>query len=99
MPRRVLVQRDGQSFDLVEVPAPNEHHLQEILKAQPQLIPADDLGFDGDLLVGPDLLEQEDVGGGGGEPLPHALAGGGSDAVDVDGGDGETHAGQSNSVQ
>lgn len=51
MPRRVLVQRDGQSFDLVEVPAPNEHHLQEILKAQPQLIPADDMGFDGDLLV------------------------------------------------
>lgn len=51
MPRRVLVQRDGQSFDLVEVPAPNEHHLQEVMKAQPQLIPADDLGFDGELLV------------------------------------------------
>ena len=47
---------------------------------------------DGDLLVGPDLLEQEDVGSGGGEPLPHALAGGGPDAVDVDGGD--THDGK-----
>ncbi len=44
MPRRVLVERDGSTFDLVEVPAPNEHHLQEIMKAQPQLIPADDLG-------------------------------------------------------
>jgi hypothetical protein len=51
MPRRVLVERDGSTFDLVEVPAPNEHHLQEIMKAQPQLIPADDLGFDDDLLV------------------------------------------------
>ena len=47
---------------------------------------------DGDLLVGPNLLEQEDVGGGGGEPLPHALTCGGSDAVDVDGGD--THGGK-----
>ena len=45
------MQRDDQAFDLVEVPAPNEHHLQEVMKAQPQLIPADDLGFDGDLLV------------------------------------------------
>lgn len=51
MPRRVLMQRDGETFDLVEVPAPNEHHLQEVLKTQPQLVPSDDLGIDGDLLV------------------------------------------------
>lgn len=51
MPRRVLMQRDGETFDLIEVPAPNEHHLQEVLKAQPQLVPADDLGLDGELLV------------------------------------------------
>lgn len=51
MPRRVLMQRGGETFDLVEVPAPNEHHLQEIMKGQPQLIPSDDLGLDGDLLV------------------------------------------------
>lgn len=51
MPRRVLMQRGAESFDLVEVPAPNEHHLQEIMKSQPQLIPSDDLGLDGDLLV------------------------------------------------
>ncbi len=51
MPRRVLMQRDGDTFDLVEVPAPNEHHLQEIMQSQPQLIPSDDLGLDGDLLV------------------------------------------------
>lgn len=51
MPRRVLIQREGETFDLVEVPAPNEHHLQEIMKGQPQLIPSDDLGLDGDLLV------------------------------------------------
>lgn len=51
MPRRVLIQRDGVTFDLLESPAPNEHHLQEIMKSQPQLIPSDDLGIDGDLLV------------------------------------------------
>lgn len=51
MPRRVLVQRDNESFDLIEVPAPNEHHLQEVLKASPQLVPTEDLGLDGELLV------------------------------------------------
>jgi len=51
MPRRVLIQREGETFDLLEVPAPDEHHLQEIMKSQPQLIPSDDLGLDGDLLV------------------------------------------------
>lgn len=51
MPRRVVMQRDGEFFDLQESPAPNEHHLQELMKSQPQLIPSDDLGIDGDLLV------------------------------------------------
>jgi hypothetical protein len=51
MPRRVVAHRMTGSFDLVEVPAPNEHHLQEVGKAHPQPIPADDLGLDGDLLV------------------------------------------------
>ena len=51
MPRRVLVTRSEQSFDLIEAPAPSEHHLQEVVKASPQLIPSDDLGLDGDLLV------------------------------------------------
>ena len=40
-----------------------------------------------DLLIGADLLKQEDVRCGGGEPVPHAFAGGGTDAVDIDGGD------------
>ena len=51
MPRRFLVERGGEHFDLVESPAPSEHHLQEVMKMNPQLIPADDLGLDGDLLV------------------------------------------------
>ena len=51
MPRRVLVDRAGERFDLVESPALSEHHLQEVMKMNPQLIPADDLGLDGDLLV------------------------------------------------
>ena len=45
------MQRENETFDLLEVPAPNEHHLQEIMKSNPQLIPSDDLGLDGDLLV------------------------------------------------
>lgn len=51
MPRRFLVERAGEHFDLVESPAPSEHHLQEVMKMNPQLIPSDDLGLDGDLLV------------------------------------------------
>ena len=51
MPRRVLVQRESDHFDLVEVQSPDEHALQEVMKAQVQLIPSDDLGLDGDLLV------------------------------------------------
>jgi len=51
MPRRVLLQGESGTVDLVETPAPNEHHLQEVIKANPQLIPAEDLGIDGDLLV------------------------------------------------
>lgn len=51
MPRRVHVDRGTDGFDLVEVPAPSEDSLQQVLLANPQLLPADDLGFDGDLLV------------------------------------------------
>lgn len=51
MPRRVLVERGEQHFDLVEVRTPDEHSLQEVMKTQPQLIPSEDLGLDGDLLV------------------------------------------------
>ncbi|WP_328327621.1 hypothetical protein OHA70_01405 [Kribbella sp. NBC_00382] len=51
MPRRVLAQGPDGSFDLVEVPAESEKALQEIVKLNPQLIPSDDLGLDGDLLV------------------------------------------------
>jgi len=51
MPRRVVAHRSSETFDLVEVPVPNEHHLQEVVRAPPQLIPAEDLGLDGDLLV------------------------------------------------
>lgn len=51
MPRRVHVDRAGELFDLTETPAPSENYLQEVVKANPQLIPSDDLGLDGDLLV------------------------------------------------
>lgn len=51
MPRRVLVQGPTGHFDLVEVRSPDEHSLQEVMKEQVQLIPSDDLGLDGDLVV------------------------------------------------
>ena len=35
----------------MEVPAPNELQLQDVMKMHPQLIPADDLELDADLLV------------------------------------------------
>lgn len=51
MARRVLVQRSDERFHLVEVKADSELSLQEVLRGNPQLIPADDLGFEHDLLV------------------------------------------------
>jgi hypothetical protein len=49
--RRVLVTGPDKTFDLVEVRAESENQLQEIVKKNPQLVPADDLGLDGPLLV------------------------------------------------
>lgn len=51
MPRRVVVRSDQGQFDLVEVAAKDEYELQDIVQQNPQLLPADDLGFDDDLLV------------------------------------------------
>jgi hypothetical protein len=51
MPRKVLVAHGGGRFDLVEAPAENEHHLQEVMKNSPALLPVDDLGITGPLLV------------------------------------------------
>lgn len=51
MPRRIWINNGQDSYDLVEVKAASEHDLQEVIKLQPQLIPAEDLGLDGDLLV------------------------------------------------
>ena len=52
MPRRILVVADGTApIDLVEKAADSEHELQTVLLQNPQLIPADDLGFDEGLLV------------------------------------------------
>jgi hypothetical protein len=51
MPRKVLVLHAGLAFDLTEAPAENEHHLQEVMKESPKLLPIDDLGVTGPLLV------------------------------------------------
>lgn len=51
MPRKVLVTQGGSTFDLIEAPAENEHHLQEVMKNSPTLLPVDDLGITGPLLV------------------------------------------------
>ena len=51
MPRKVLVLHGGSTFDLTETPAENEHHLQEVMKENPELLPIDDLGITGPLLV------------------------------------------------
>jgi hypothetical protein len=46
-----LVLHAGSTFDLTETPAENEHHLQEVMKESPKLLPVDDLGITGPLLV------------------------------------------------
>ena len=52
MPRKILVVSGaGNSVDFVEVPADNEHELQQIMLVHPQLVPATDLGLEDDLLV------------------------------------------------
>lgn len=51
MPRRVRVEGQNGGFDLVEVPHTSEADLQAMLRDNPQLIPSDDLGLDGDLVV------------------------------------------------
>lgn len=52
VPRKILVTGGaGGSIDFLEVPAKDELELQEVLRANPQLIPASDFGIDGDLLV------------------------------------------------
>jgi hypothetical protein len=51
VPRKVLVLHGDFSFDLTETPAENEYHLQEVMKESPRLLPVDDLGVTGPLLV------------------------------------------------
>jgi hypothetical protein len=51
VPRKVLVLQEGAAFSLTEVPAENEHVLQEIMKNNPILLPLDDLGLTGPMLV------------------------------------------------
>jgi hypothetical protein len=51
MARRMLAKGPDGTFDLVEVPADSEKELQVLVMNHPQLIPADELGLDGDLLV------------------------------------------------
>ena len=52
VPRKILVTGGPVgSIDFIEVPAKDEVELQKLLLQNPQLIPADDLGLDGDLLV------------------------------------------------
>lgn len=52
MPRRIVVSSPtGPPLHFVEGPADNEAELQGVLLRHPELLPADDLGFDDDLLV------------------------------------------------
>lgn len=51
MPRRILIKGSTTNADLAETEASSELELQELLRQNPQLIPAEDLGLAGDLLV------------------------------------------------
>lgn len=41
----LIVSDDGTTSDLVEVPAPNELHLQEVIKSHPSSSPSRTLGY------------------------------------------------------
>jgi hypothetical protein len=49
--RRMLVTTGAESFELTERPAGSEFELQDVLRQAPNLIPVDDLGLDGPLMV------------------------------------------------
>jgi hypothetical protein len=51
MARRVLVKSGDSSYDLIEKLAPDEEHLRETMRSHPLLIPVEDLGLVGPLLV------------------------------------------------
>lgn len=52
VPRKILVIGDGGSrFQLTERPADNEHELQAVLLGNPELVPAEDMGLDDELLT------------------------------------------------
>lgn len=51
MPRRVLIQDEHGTSELVEVDAPDEESLREIMRLNPGLIPLDDIGLDMPMLV------------------------------------------------
>lgn len=51
VPRKILVTGGSGPVQFVEHAADSEHELQTVLLNHPQLIPAEDLGLDGDLLV------------------------------------------------
>ncbi|UAL31139.1 hypothetical protein K8W59_06620 [Nocardioides rotundus] len=51
MPRKILVTGPSGAIHLVETPADNEFELQKCLQDNPQLLPGEDMGLSGELLV------------------------------------------------
>ncbi len=51
MARRMLVRAGAGTIELTECPADSEFELQDVLRRSPNLIPVDDLGLDGPLMV------------------------------------------------
>jgi hypothetical protein len=51
MARRILMRREDQAVELVERMADSEAELQDVLRRAPNLVPIDDLGLDGPMMV------------------------------------------------
>jgi hypothetical protein len=51
MARRILVRGEDRTVELVELAADNEVELQDVLRQAPNLIPINDLGLDGPMMV------------------------------------------------
>lgn len=51
MARRILIRGEGRTVELGELAAGSEFELQDVLRQTPNLIPVDDLGLDGPMMV------------------------------------------------
>ena len=51
MPRKMVIRKDGNPHSLSQVVAANEEELQELVKENPDILPFEEYGFTGPLMI------------------------------------------------